>query len=177
MKYFFGNNKKLNEICISIYGVGTSRLAQLLKEVGLCAENNGLSLDKAFSLCSERMDLKLEDFLVGDSLKQKLASIFLRYKQVGHYRGLRISQNLPCRGQRTKTNSKTAKRLKHFEIDQKSKMIIIKKIQQKKEQRYKTKNKYNNGKFKVSFNYKYGKTNDARNFKRLQYSHKLKFGV
>jgi len=78
------------------------------------------------------MDLKLEDFVIGDSLKQKLTTIFLKYKQSGCYRGARILQNLPCRGQRTKTNSKTAKRLNHFEINQASNTPIMKKTEKKK---------------------------------------------
>jgi len=177
MKYFFGDNKKLNEIFMLVFGIGRRRSSRLLKEVGICSESVKLRLNDLAPLANERMDLKLDDFVIGDSLKQKLATIFLKYKQSGCYRGVRILQNLPCRGQRTKTNSKTAKRLNHFEINQKSNMTIIKKTEQKKGQRYKNKNKNKPGKFNFNAKFKYGKINDARNLKRLAYSHKLKFDV
>jgi small subunit ribosomal protein S13 len=175
MKYFFSDNKKLNEIIMSVFGVGAARSVRLLREVGACSENIGLRINKISSLNNERMDLKLEDFVIGDSLKQKLAIILLKYKQSGCYRGVRILQSLPCRGQRTKRNSKTAKRLKHFEIDSKNNMITIQKTEHKKEQRYKNENKP--GKFKFNANFKSGKPSDVRNLKRLAYSRKLKFEI
>jgi len=175
MKYFFSDNKKLNEIFMSVFGVGTARSARLLREVGVCSENIGLRLNNISSLSNERMDLKLEDFVIGDGLKQQLATILLKYKQLGCYRGVRILQSLPCRGQRTKRNSKTAKRLKHFEIDSKGNMLTIRKTEEKKEQRYENENKPS--KFKFSANFKSGKISDARNLKRLAYSRKLKLGL
>jgi len=167
MKYFFGDNRKLNEIFMLVFGIGRLRAARLLKEVGVCSESVKLRINDIAPLGNERMDLKLDDFVIGDILKQKLATIFLKYKQSGCCRGVRILQNLPCRGQRTKTNSKTAKRLNHFEINQKSNMTIIRKTEQKKVQRYKNKNKNKSGKFKFNAKFKYGKISDARNLKKI----------
>lgn len=169
MKYFFGEIKRLNEIFASIFGVGKSRSSQLRKEVGICSETITLKLNNVSTLRNERMDLKLEDFVIGDTLKQQLVAIFSKYKQAGCYRNVRVVQHLPCRGQRTKTNSKTAKRLNHCEIEQN--VVAARKKEQKKEPQYKNKNK-------LGGRFKYGKTSgsDIRNLKRLVYSRKLRFG-
>jgi len=47
--------------------------------------------------------------LIGKKLEKKVENYIHFYKKIKNYTGLRHKINLPCRGQRTKTNAKTNK--------------------------------------------------------------------
>jgi small subunit ribosomal protein S13 len=47
------------------------------------------------------------DFIVEGELQRVVAGNIKRLKDINAYRGLRHKQNLPSRGQRTKTNART----------------------------------------------------------------------
>jgi small subunit ribosomal protein S13 len=49
------------------------------------------------------------DYLVEGPLRRQEASNIARLKEIKAYRGERHRKNLPCRGQRTKTNARTRK--------------------------------------------------------------------
>ncbi|QVL32203.1 30S ribosomal protein S13 [Telmatocola sphagniphila] len=49
------------------------------------------------------------DYLVEGALRRTNAQNIARLKDIGCYRGFRHRRNLPCRGQRTKTNARTRK--------------------------------------------------------------------
>lgn len=50
-------------------------------------------------------------YLTEHDLKKQVQGNFQRFIQIGCYRGFRVTQRLPLRGQRTHTNAKTAKRI------------------------------------------------------------------
>src|SRR5581483_1350487 len=50
-----------------------------------------------------------DQFLVEGPLRRQEASNIARLKEIKAYRGERHRKNLPCRGQRTKTNARTRK--------------------------------------------------------------------
>jgi small subunit ribosomal protein S13 len=47
--------------------------------------------------------------LVEGDLRRTIAADIRRLQQINCYRGIRHRRNLPCRGQRTKTNARTRK--------------------------------------------------------------------
>jgi small subunit ribosomal protein S13 len=49
------------------------------------------------------------EYVVEGQLRRQVALSISRLKDIGCYRGLRHRRNLPCRGQRTKTNARTRK--------------------------------------------------------------------
>jgi small subunit ribosomal protein S13 len=49
------------------------------------------------------------DYLVEGALRRTTSGNIARLKDIGCYRGMRHRRNLPCRGQRTKTNARTRK--------------------------------------------------------------------
>ena len=61
---------------------------------------------------------KIRDILVklgyelDADLRRELSQNVKRLQDIGSYRGYRHRRRLPCRGQRTKTNAKTRKKLK-----------------------------------------------------------------
>ena len=49
------------------------------------------------------------EYVVEGQLRRTIQQNINRLKDIGCYRGLRHRRNLPCRGQRTKTNARTRK--------------------------------------------------------------------
>ncbi len=98
-------NKKIIVSLAYIYGIGQS----LAKTIVL-----GLKIDsskKASELTEEELN-KLRDYVeknykIEGELRRIIQSNIKRLKEIGSYRGHRHSRNLPVRGQRTKTNSRT----------------------------------------------------------------------
>lgn len=50
-------------------------------------------------------------YLTETDLKKQVQMNLQRFIQIGCYKGFRVTQHLPLRGQRTHTNAKTAKRI------------------------------------------------------------------
>ena len=90
-----------------IYGVGPTRAAQVV---------TGANIDAATKVrdLSEEEVVRIREFLdrnykVEGDLRRDVASSIKRLVDLGCYRGLRHRRNLPVRGQRTHTNSRTRK--------------------------------------------------------------------
>jgi small subunit ribosomal protein S13 len=101
------NTDKIGRFLSSNYGLSRSSAVRICRQIGL------LYSDTFDILSSSKKDF-LESFLssifLGIDLQRFVQNkITDKIRQAG-YTGLRISQNLPSRGQRTKTNSQTVKR-------------------------------------------------------------------
>jgi small subunit ribosomal protein S13 len=107
-KYFDNNTKILFAIC-KFYGLGRYTVTLMLNDlnVGIDCRIKELSQNVLLKIVKwvEKNDLVLEN-----ALKQKIFFDINRLKSIKAYRGLRHLYNLPARGQRTKTNSKTNKK-------------------------------------------------------------------
>lgn len=93
----------------SIYGVGRSRALKICKETGLNYQSkvNDLSeteLDKVREALSQ--------FSIEGDLRREESAVRKMLQSIGCYRGIRDRRGLPRRGQRTRTNARTAKRLR-----------------------------------------------------------------
>ena len=88
----------------TLFGVGRSRAKVILKEAGVSPDTKAKEIDikEENKIRSIIESLKLE----GD-LKREITGNIKRLKDIKAYRGLRHEQNLPVRGQRTKTNART----------------------------------------------------------------------
>lgn len=95
------------DIAISyIYGIGRSNGKSIIEEAQIDPATRVKNLTEAeigriAGIISTR-DIKVE----GDLRRQIQANI-RRLIDIGSYRGFRHRRNLPCRGQRTKTNART----------------------------------------------------------------------
>ena len=99
-------NKRAVFALTALYGVGPSRAAKILTaaKIDLQKKADELSADEENAIRKQLEGLKLE----GD-LKREVSGNIKRLKDIGSYRGTRHSKNLPLRGQRTKTNSRTVR--------------------------------------------------------------------
>jgi small subunit ribosomal protein S13 len=101
------NNKRVEVGLTAIYGIGLTRSQKILKELGV-------SPDTRINKLSETEEKKLRDYIektykVEGELKREVLGNIKRLKEIKSYRGSRHQKNLPTRGQRTKTNSRTVR--------------------------------------------------------------------
>lgn len=99
-------NKQVPYALTALYGIGIARGKAICKAARIdpLRRADELSADEENAIRKELEGLKLE----GD-LKREVSGNIKRLKDIGAYRGLRHQKNLPARGQRTKTNSRTVR--------------------------------------------------------------------
>ena len=102
------NNKRIIVALTYIYGIGDTTAKALI-------EKSGVSPDTRVKDLSEPEVGKVRDLIekggmkVEGELRRDVLSNIKRLKEIGSYRGSRHHKNLPVRGQRTKTNSRTVR--------------------------------------------------------------------
>ena len=90
-----------------IYGIGRVSATNILKEAGVNPDIRCRDLsDDEVKAISAVID---ENYQVEGDLRREIALNIKRLQEIGCYRGMRHKRNLPCRGQRTKTNARTRK--------------------------------------------------------------------
>ena len=90
-----------------LYGIGLTRAKKLLKDTGI-------SPDKRTKALTEEEVAKIsayiqKNFVLEGDLRREVNQNIRQHMDMGTYRGLRHRKGLPCRGQRTRTNSRTRK--------------------------------------------------------------------
>ncbi len=90
----------------SIYGIGRSQSASILKEAGVDPNTKvGVLTEEQLS----RLREKIEKMTIEGDLRRKLQMDVKRLQEIGTYRGFRHRKGLPVRGQKTKKNARTRK--------------------------------------------------------------------
>ncbi|PIS13354.1 MAG: 30S ribosomal protein S13 [Candidatus Tagabacteria bacterium CG09_land_8_20_14_0_10_41_14] len=99
-------NKRLEVALTYLYGIGRSRAIQILKEISISPDKKtkDLSQDE-----SNKLRILLEKYKIENDLRREITGNIKRLKEIKSYRGTRHMRNLPSRGQRTKTNSRTTR--------------------------------------------------------------------
>lgn len=101
------SNKRIVIALTYIYGIGDTKAKKILKQaqVDESVKAKDLTADQENAI---RTIVEKEHTVEGELRREVLGNI-KRLKEIGSYRGVRHSQNLPVRGQRTKTNSRTVR--------------------------------------------------------------------
>jgi small subunit ribosomal protein S13 len=87
-----------------LFGVGRSNVVGILKKAGI----DGTKRLKTLSEEEQRKLQKvLEEYKTEGDLRVEIQGNIKRLREIGSYRGVRHSKNLPVRGQRTKSNART----------------------------------------------------------------------
>ena len=100
-------NKHVNIALTYVYGIGRSSANKICEATNVDphAHLNDLSEDDLTKL-RKYID---ENFKTEGRLRSEIGLNIKRLIDIGSYRGLRHRKGLPCRGQRTRTNSRTRK--------------------------------------------------------------------
>ena len=100
-------NKPLRIALRYIYGIGPSNAVNIITQAKLNPEQRTNDLTEA-EVNRLRELIEKEHKVEGDLRREVLLNI-KRKKEINSYIGMRHSRNLPVRGQRTKTNSRTVR--------------------------------------------------------------------
>lgn len=100
-------NKRVEIALTYLYGVGLTRSKKILNDAKVSPDTRVHKLTEQEA--SKLRDIVEKSFKVEGDLKREVLLNIKRLKEIGAYRGIRHSKNLPTRGQRTKTNSRTVR--------------------------------------------------------------------
>ena len=116
------DEKRVDISLTYLYGVGRKNAVDILKK-------SQIDPTKRMKTLSEEEQKRLQDVLdtykVEGDLRVEVQGNIKRLKEIGAYRGIRHSKNLPVRGQRTKSNART-KRGKRVTIGAIKKEMAVK---------------------------------------------------
>jgi small subunit ribosomal protein S13 len=100
-------NKRVEIGLTYIYGIGPTRARTILRETNVDSDVRVRDLTEA-DMAALREFISRTYKVEGD-LRREVQMSIKRLVEIGCYRGLRHRRNLPARGQRTRTNSRTRK--------------------------------------------------------------------
>lgn len=99
--------KKIEISLCYIYGIGRSLSNRILRELHI---DPGARAKTVSDEDLARINSFIEkNFVVEGQLRRQIQQNINRLKEIGSYRGARHRRNLPVRGQRTRSNSRTRK--------------------------------------------------------------------
>lgn len=99
------NEKQVHVALTYIYGIGPKYASNIIKTTGI--DPTVRVKDLTESEISKISDLIGDKYLVEGELQRQVTGNIKRLKEINSYRGIRHKNNLPSRGQRTKTNART----------------------------------------------------------------------
>lgn len=100
------DNKRVEMGLTAVFGIGRSRAHKILDEVKV---EYGKKVKDLTTDEESKIREAVEKFNIEGNLKREISANIKRLKDIESYRGSRHARNLPTRGQRTKTNSRTVR--------------------------------------------------------------------
>lgn len=104
------NKKKIYIALTSIYGIGIITSKKILKNLDINPNLKILNVSDS-KFIELRKYLESSGLKLEENLKRHIAGNIRKLKEINCYRGRRHAKGLPVRGQRTKTNSRTSRRI------------------------------------------------------------------
>lgn len=100
------NEKRLEIGLTVLYGIGISRARKILDDVKIAHSMKAKDLN-----ADQENDIRkiVEGMKIEGNLKREVSANIKRLKDIKAYRGVRHQRQMPVRGQRTKTNSRTVR--------------------------------------------------------------------
>jgi small subunit ribosomal protein S13 len=100
-------NKRVEVGLTYLYGIGPTRAQQILAQTKVNPDIRVKDLSEADVAAIREFIGK--NYKVEGDLRREVQMSIKRLIEIGSYRGMRHRRNLPVRGQRTRTNSRTRK--------------------------------------------------------------------
>ncbi len=102
------DDKRVEISLTYIFGIGRSRAGEILDKAGIDKDKRVKKLvDEEINKLRGVIE---KEYMVEGDLRREVKGNIKRLKEIGCYRGERHSKGLPSRGQKTKNNSRTARR-------------------------------------------------------------------
>lgn len=99
------DSKQIHVALTYVYGIGPKTASDIV--VAAKVEPTVRAKDLTDAEISRIQEVINENYTVEGELQRVVATNIKRLKDINAYRGLRHKQNLPSRGQRTRTNART----------------------------------------------------------------------
>jgi small subunit ribosomal protein S13 len=100
-------NKRVEVGLTYLYGIGPTRAQAILNQTKVSPDTRVKDLSEADVAAIREFITK--NYKVEGDLRREVQMSIKRLIEIGSYRGMRHRRNLPVRGQRTRTNSRTRK--------------------------------------------------------------------
>jgi small subunit ribosomal protein S13 len=100
-------NKRVEVGLTYLYGIGPTRAQEILAQTKVSPDIRVKDLSEADVQAIREFISK--NYKVEGDLRREVQMSIKRLIEIGSYRGMRHRRNLPVRGQRTRTNSRTRK--------------------------------------------------------------------
>ncbi|MBI3384933.1 30S ribosomal protein S13 [Candidatus Gottesmanbacteria bacterium] len=97
-------SKRIDIALTKVYGIGRSNAQKILKSADVLGHKRTKDLNEEEV---SRIQKIVDSIKVEGDLRREVADNIKRLKEIGSYRGMRHSRNLPSRGQRTRSNART----------------------------------------------------------------------
>jgi small subunit ribosomal protein S13 len=107
------NKKKIYIALTAIYGIGISTAQKILKRIEIDPNTKVFELTEK-NISNLRDILESEEFKLEGDLRRLITSNIRRLIDINSFRGRRHLKGLPVRGQRTRTNNRTSRRISLF---------------------------------------------------------------
>ncbi len=101
------DNKRVKIALTYIYGIGRSRVSDILEATGISPDKRVRELTEE-EIAELRREIEAKYMVEGD-LRRRLRSDIQRLKDINCYRGIRHRVGLPTRGQKTRSNARSWK--------------------------------------------------------------------
>jgi len=99
--------KRIEAALQYIYGIGPTIAKKILVATGI--DMNKRAKDLSEDEIGKIVAFIQKNYVVEGDLRREVNQNIRQHMDMGSYRGLRHRKGLPCRGQRTRTNSRTRK--------------------------------------------------------------------
>lgn len=106
--HVLADNKSIRIALTTVYGIGRERSQKILEKVAVPY------LTKVKDITDDQQKLivdELKNYILENDLRREVWFAIKRLKEIKCYRGMRHNMWLPVRGQITRKNAKTAKKL------------------------------------------------------------------
>jgi small subunit ribosomal protein S13 len=107
------NKKKIFIALTSIYGIGIPRSKKILDQLNIDYNSKVSELTDS-NISDLRNFLETDEFKLEGDLRRLINLNIKRLIDINSYRGRRHLKGLPVRGQRTRTNNRTSRKLSLF---------------------------------------------------------------
>lgn len=115
------SEKRIEAALPYIYGIGFSLARKIIADCNIDPDKRTKNLTEEEI---SKLQKAVEKYKVEGDLKREVQANIKRLQEIGSYKGLRHSKNLPVRGQRTRVNSRT-KRGKRVTIGTVRKDVVV----------------------------------------------------
>ena len=98
------DEKRVDIALTYIYGIGRTNVYEILKKASIEVSTRVKDLTDAETI---KIQKAIEEIKTEGELRSDISESIRRLKEIGSYRGMRHTKNLPSRGQRTRSNART----------------------------------------------------------------------